>query len=230
MTVLKSPLPDSLPDGLLRGDDGRPRCQWAAKVPGFLNYHDTEWGFPVVDEHRLFEKICLEGFQSGLSWRTILDKRPAFREVFLDFDFERVARFGDADVQRLMSDARIVRHRGKINATINNAQRACEAVEAHGSLGALIWPYEPPPVLVDEETRKIVSKNEHSAKLAGDLKKLGWRFFGPTTAYAFMQAMGLVNDHLSGCIIREECEAARAGFVRPTRALDVVPQDVPQGA
>jgi DNA-3-methyladenine glycosylase I len=158
MTVSKTPLPDLhpdlhpdihpdlLPDGLLWSDDDRPRCMWAAKVPGFLNYHDTEWGFPVVDEHRLFEKICLEGFQSGLSWRTILDKRPAFREVFLDFDFERVARFGDADVKRLMSDARIVRHRGKINATINNAQRACEAAETYGSLGALIWRYEPPPV------------------------------------------------------------------------------------
>jgi DNA-3-methyladenine glycosylase I len=202
---------------LIVGDDDRPRCFWVAKVPGFSNYHDTEWGFPVDDEPRLFEKICLEGFQSGLSWRTILDKRPAFREVFLDFDFEQVARFGDADVQRLLGDARIVRHRGKIEATINNAQRACEAVETHGSLGALIWRYEPPSVArVTHETLMSTSRTEHSARLAADLKKLGWRFFGPTTAYAFMQAMGLVNDHLEGCTVRDECEAARARFVRPS--------------
>jgi DNA-3-methyladenine glycosylase I len=189
---------------------------WAAKVPSFLNYHDTEWGFPVDDDHKLFEKICLEGFQSGLSWRTILDKRPAFREVFLDFDFEQVALFGAADVQRLLSDARIVRHRGKIEATITNARRAREAVEAHGSLGTLIWRYEPPPVAqAANTTRRAVSQTEHSAKLAADLKKLGWRFFGPTTAYAFMQAMGLVNDHMEGCVVRDECEAARAEFMRP---------------
>ena len=138
-----SPGPDSPPEGLVLGDDGRPRCFWAGSVPGFAAYHDTEWGFPVDDEHMLFEKICLEGFQSGLSWRTILNKRPAFRELFLDFDFERVARFGAADVERLLGDARIVRHRGKIEATINNARRACEAVDAHGSLGALLWRHEP---------------------------------------------------------------------------------------
>jgi DNA-3-methyladenine glycosylase I len=205
-----------LPDGLTVGDDGRPRCLWAAKAPSFSDYHDTEWGFPVDDEHKLFEKVCLEGFQSGLSWRTILDKRPAFREVFLDFDFEQVARFGDADVERLMSDARIVRHRGKIEATINNARRACEAVETHGSLGALIWGYEPPPVrAATHEAPEVISKTEHSTRLAADLKKLGWRFFGPTTAYAFMQAMGMVNDHLEGCAVRDVCEAARVAFVRP---------------
>jgi DNA-3-methyladenine glycosylase I len=205
------------PDGLVIGVDGRSRCTWAAKVPSFLEYHDTEWGFPVDDDQHLFEKVCLEGFQSGLSWRTILEKRPAFREVFLDFDFERVARFGSADVQRLLGDARIVRHRGKIEATINNAQRACEAVEKHGSLGALVWRYEPPPVArLPGESRAVVSRTEHSAKLAADLKKLGWRFFGPTTAYAFMQAMGIVNDHHEGCEVREECERARASFARPT--------------
>ena len=205
-----------LPDGLTVGDDGRPRCLWAAKAPSFSDYHDTEWGFPVDDEHKLFEKVCLEGFQSGLSWRTILDKRPAFREVFLDFDFEQVARFGDADVERLMSDARIVRHRGKIEATINNARRACEAVETHGSLGALIWGYEPPPVrAATHEPPEVISKTGHSTRLAADLKKLGWRFFGPTTAYAFMQAMGMVNDHLEGCAVRDACEAARVAFVRP---------------
>ncbi len=215
---------EPLPDGLIVGEDGRPRCFWAGSIPGFAAYHDTEWGFPVADEHKLFEKVCLEGFQSGLSWRTILNKRPAFREVFLDFDFTRVARFGEQDVERLLGDARIVRHRGKIEATINNARRACEAVEAHGSLGALLWRYEPPPERRPErltrEELMSMSKTEDSAKLAKDLKKLGWRFFGPTTAYAFMQAMGLVNDHLEGCAVREQCEAARSGFERPALPRD----------
>ncbi len=216
MATSKIPMPALVPEGLLLGDDGRARCAWALKVPGFVDYHDKEWGFPVEDEHRLFEKICLEGFQSGLSWKTILDKRPAFREVFLDFDFEKVARFGEIDVRRLMSDARIVRHRGKIEATINNARRACEAVEVHGSLGALVWDYEPPPVAkVSNKIGHITSKTEHSARFAADLKKLGWRFFGPTTAYAFMQAMGLVNDHLEGCFVRKACEAVRTKFMRP---------------
>ena len=192
---------------------------WAGAAPGFAAYHDTEWGFPVADERRLFEKVCLEGFQSGLSWRTIFDKRPAFREVFLDFDFERVARFGASDVERLLGDRRIVRHRGKIEATINNAQRACEAVEAHGSLGALLWRYEPPPERRPERvTHEALVGTAHTAdstRLAKDLKKLGWRFFGPTTAYAFMQAMGLVDDHLEGCAARDACEAARAAFPRP---------------
>jgi DNA-3-methyladenine glycosylase I len=215
-----TPSSQSLPEGLIVGDDGRPRCFWGGSIPGFAAYHDTEWGFPVDDEHRLFEKLCLEGFQSGLSWRTILDKRPAFREVFLDFDFERVARFGDEDVTRLLGDARIVRHRGKIEATINNARRACEVVEAHGSLGALLWRYEPPasarPKTVTHHHLTNNPKTDGSARLAKDLKKLGWRFFGPTTAYAFMQAMGLVNDHLEGCVVRDACEAARTAFVRPS--------------
>lgn len=216
MTKLKASMPVPLPEGLLLGDDGQPRCTWALKVGGFVKYHDKEWGFPVEDEHRLFEKICLEGFQSGLSWKTILDKRPAFREVFLDFNFEKVARFGEQDVHRLMGDARIVRHRGKIEATINNARMACEAAEIYGSLGALIWRYEPLPVAKERnKTRQITSKTEYSAKFAVDLKKLGWRFFGPTTAYAFMQAMGLVNDHMEGCVVRDVCQAARTKFVRP---------------
>ncbi|MFT7520175.1 MAG: DNA-3-methyladenine glycosylase I [Kiritimatiellia bacterium] len=208
-----------LPDGLVLSADGMPRCAWAGSVPGFAKYHDTEWGFPVDDEHMLFEKVCLEGFQSGLSWRTILNKRPAFREVFLDFDFEKVARFTDADVQRLLGDARIIRHRGKILATINNAQRACEVVEQHGSLGALLWRYEPAPERRPEHLTHAIarstSKTEDSAKLAKDLKKLGWKFFGPTTAYAFMQAMGLVNDHIEGCVVRDACETSRDAFVRP---------------
>jgi len=210
----------SPPDGVRIGDDGLPRCLWAGAAPGFRPYHDDEWGFPVADEHKLFEKICLEGFQSGLSWRTILTKRPAFREVFLGFDFEKVARFTDADVNRLLGDARIVRHRGKIQATINNAQRACDAAEAHGSLGGLIWRYEPEPherpEVITATWLKEHPSSPRSAQLAKDLKKLGWRFFGPTTAYAFMQAMGLVNDHLEGCVVREACEQARRGFSRPT--------------
>ena len=193
----------------MSASDGR--CDWASAAPGFLEYHDTEWGFPVDDDHKLFEKVCLEGFQSGLSWRTIYDKRPAFRAVFRDFDFEKVARFDSTDVERLLQDARIVRHRGKIEATINNAQRACEMAEEFGSVGAFIWRYEPEPVA------NVVrpSKTPESARLAKDLKRRGWRFFGPTTAYAFMQAMGLVNDHLPGCVIRARCEQARASCVRP---------------
>ncbi len=210
---------EPLPDGLILGDDARVRCFWAGAAPGFARYHDTEWGFPVDDDHKLFEKICLEGFQSGLSWRTIFDKRPAFREVFLDFEFEKVAGFGDDDVARLLTDARIVRHRGKITATINNARRACEMVDKHGSLGAFIWRYETAsegrPDTMTREALMAVSKTDDSARLAKDLKKLGWRFFGPTTAYAFMQAMGLVNDHLEGCYVRHACERARTAFVRP---------------
>ena len=202
----------SMSEDLIRGEDGQQRCFWVGSAPGFAAYHDTEWGFPVADEHRLFEKICLEGFQSGLSWRTILDKRPAFREVFLDFDFERVARFGEADVQRLLGDARIVRHRGKIEATINNAQRACEVVEEHGSLAALLWRYEPAVPAVRKTRAEVPSTSPESVRLAKDLKKRGWRFFGPTTAYAFMQSMGLVNDHVEGCVVRGACEVARETF------------------
>ena len=207
---------DVLPDGVALCDDGRTRCSWVGNIPGFAPYHDVEWGFPVADEHHLFEKICLEGFQSGLSWRTILDKRDAFREVFLGFDFEKVARFDASDVERLLRDARIVRHRGKIEATIHNAGRACEAVEAHGSLGALIWAYEPEPIVRAPSDPYIPpGKTQASARFAADLKRLGWRFFGPTTAYAFMQAMGLVNDHHPSCAVWQACESARDAFVRP---------------
>lgn len=208
--------PSTLPEGLSVGPDGRVRCSWVGGVPGFAHYHDTEWGFPVADERQLFEKICLEGFQAGLSWRTILDKREAFREVFLGFDYEQVARLGPTDVDRLLCDARIVRHRGKIEATIHNARRACEAAEKHGSLGALIWRYEPPPVLRTPALPYTPpSKTAASARFAKDLKNLGWRFFGPTTAYAFMQAMGLINDHHPGCSSWQACEASRDRFLRP---------------
>ena len=185
-----------MPDGLARGDDGIVRCAWGDSTPDYRAYHDDEWGRPVADDTRLFEKLCLEGFQSGLSWLTILRKREAFRAAFAGFDFHQVARFTDEDVERLLQDAGIVRHRGKIEATINNAQRAVELTEEQ-SLAHFVWGYDDPKTL------------------ARDLKKRGWRFVGPTTVYAFMQAMGLVNDHLPGCDAREPCERERAAFVKP---------------
>ncbi len=194
------------------GPDGRPRCRWSAAAPEFIDYHDREWGFPVGDDVRLFEKLCLEGFQSGLSWRTILAKRPAFREAFAGFDFEKVARFGEADVARLLADARIVRHRGKIEAAIGNARRACDLVAAEGSLAAYLWRFEPGPDGARPQTRATSPASEALSK---DLRKRGWRFVGPTTLYAFMQAMGLVNDHAEGCALRAEVERARDSFARP---------------
>jgi DNA-3-methyladenine glycosylase I len=195
------------------GDDGKARCRWCSAAPEFLAYHDTEWGFPVVDDQRLFEKLALEGFQSGLSWRTILAKRDNFRTAFHGFDFDRVARFGARDVKRLLADAGIVRHRGKIEAIINNAQRARELVKREGSLAAFIWRYEP-------DTKKLakaqtVSTSAESLALSKDLKKLGWAFVGPTTVYAFMQAMGLVNDHVEACVIHRRVAKARKSFKRP---------------
>lgn len=195
------------------GPDGKPRCQWAGSAPDFFPYHDTEWGFPVADDRRLFEKICLEGFQAGLSWRTILDKRENFRAAFQGFDFERVARFTQRDVTRLLKDQGIVRHRGKIEASINNAKRACELVEEEGSLAAYFWRFEPDPKTLPPPQSQTTS--ETSVALSKDLKKRGWRFVGPTTAYAFIQAMGLINDHVEGCVIRTEIERAREAFKRP---------------
>jgi len=196
------------------GEDGVARCWWGASSPEYNAYHDAEWGFPVTDDRRLFEKLCLEGFQSGLSWLTILRKRESFRKAFAGFDFEQVALFGAHDVERLLGDASIVRHRGKIESTINNARRCVELVEAEGSLAAYVWRFEPAP-----ETRpspltwkalQAMSQTDESRALAKDLKRRGWSFVGPTTVYAFMQAMGLVNDHVEGCASREPCEAARA--------------------
>ena len=175
-----------------------------------LAYHDTEWGFPVVDDRRLFEKVCLEGFQSGLSWRTILAKRDNFREAFARFDFTQVASFDEGDVERLLQDAGIIRHRGKIEAVINNAQRAVELVTEAGSLANYFWSFEPEPVAPSE-----AATTPASVVLSKDLKRRGWRFVGPTTAYAFMQAMGLVNDHSPECAIRPEVEAARTALKRP---------------
>jgi DNA-3-methyladenine glycosylase I len=200
----------------MTGPDGQSRCQWCGAAPDFLAYHDTEWGFPVDDDHRLFEKLSLEGFQSGLSWRTILAKREHFRAAFHGFDFDRVARFTGRDVERLLQDAGIVRHRGKIEAVIHNAQRAREMVAREGSLAAFVWRYEPDSRGLAEP--QTVSTSAESAALSKALKKLGWKFVGPTTVYAFMQAMGLVNDHVEGCVIRERVARAREGFRRPGAA------------
>ncbi|WP_374430588.1 DNA-3-methyladenine glycosylase I [Ideonella dechloratans] len=192
--------------------DGRPRCRWCLATPEYLAYHDSEWGYPVVDDRRLFEKLCLEGFQSGLSWRTILAKRENFRAAFDGFDFHAMARYGEADVARLLADAGIVRHRGKIEAVIHNAGRAQALAEEAGSLAAYFWRYEPTEVLA---TPQAVSVSPESIALSKDLKKRGWKFVGPTTVYAFMQAMGLVNDHAEGCVTRAEVARARAAFQRP---------------
>jgi DNA-3-methyladenine glycosylase I len=197
---------------LIPGPDGRPRCGWCAASPDYFAYHDTEWGFPVADDRRLFEKLCLEGFQSGLSWRTILAKRENFRAAFAGFDIDRVAAFTDADVARLLQDAGIVRHRGKIAATINNARRAQELIAAKGSIAAYVWSFEPEPAA----TVEVVATSPASVALSKDLKKRGWAFVGPTTVYAFLQAMGLVNDHAEGCAIRAEVAKARAAFTPPT--------------
>ena len=196
--------------------DGRPRCSWcaaAADWPPYLHYHDTEWGFPVAEDRRLFEKLCLEGFQSGLSWRTILAKREAFRAGFANFEIGRVARFGEADVQRLLQDAGIVRHRGKIEAVINNARRALELIAEQGSLAAYIWRFEP---TADSEAEHLGrTESPASRALSKDLKQRGWKFVGPTTMHAFMQSMGLINDHAPGCVVHAEVRAARQGFNRP---------------
>jgi DNA-3-methyladenine glycosylase I len=195
------------------GPDGRPRCRWCAAAPEFFAYHDAEWGFPVGEDRRLFEKLSLEAFQSGLSWRTILAKRENFRAAFDGFDFQRIAAYGPADVARLLADPGIVRHRGKIEAVINNAARALELVAEAGSLAAYIWRFEPKPG--DLATPQTVSTSPASIALSKDLKRRGWAFVGPTTVFAFMQAMGLINDHAEGCAIRSEAAAARQRFQAP---------------
>jgi DNA-3-methyladenine glycosylase I len=195
------------------GPDGKSRCRWCGAAPEFLDYHDSEWGFPVSDDHRLFEKLSLEGFQSGLSWRTILAKRENFRAAFHDFDFNRIARFTQRDLTRLLKDEGIVRHRGKIEAVINNARQAQELVKQQGSLAAFVWRYEPKMQQLAEP--QTASTSAESLALSKDLKKLGWKFIGPTTVYAFMQAMGLINDHVAGCVIRANVERARKRFRRP---------------
>ena len=198
---------------LFLGSDGEPRCNWCAATPYYIAYHDNEWGFPVDEDRRLFEKICLEGFQSGLSWRTVLAKRENFRKAFENFDFNKVAKFTEKDIERLLKDAGIIRHRGKIEATINNARQAKRMVDTEGSLAAYFWSYEPNPNTQD--LSMIVSTSPESIAISKDLKKRGWKFVGPTTIYAFMQAMGLVNDHAHGCATRIKVSKARKTFKKP---------------
>ncbi|OYU93761.1 MAG: DNA-3-methyladenine glycosylase I [Burkholderiales bacterium PBB5] len=195
----------------LPGPDGALRCPWCAATPEYLAYHDTEWGFPVADDRRLFEKLSLEAFQSGLSWRTILTKRENFRAAFAGFDIATVAGFGAADVDRLLADAGIVRHRGKIEAVINNARCAQALIAEQGSLAAYVWRYEAPPATAFQ----ALSTSPASVAMSKDLKRRGWKFVGPTTVYAFMQAMGLVNDHADACVLRARVAQARARFRPP---------------
>ena len=209
----------TLADGLFSGADGAPRCRWCEATPAYQHYHDHEWGFPVTDERRLFEKLCLEGFQAGLSWLTILNKRENFRRGFANFEAEPVARFGDADVARLLADAGIVRHRGKIESTINNAKRVLELREEFGSLAAYAWRFEPSPSSRPKKATlaalRAFTTTVESIAMSKDLKKRGWSFVGPTTVYAFMQAMGLVNDHIEGCGARDAALAARKALTLP---------------
>jgi DNA-3-methyladenine glycosylase I len=200
-------------DQTVIGSDGRPRCRWCAAAPEFEAYHDLEWGFPVADDVRLFEKLCLEGFQSGLSWRTILAKRENFRRAFAGFDFHRVARFNEKKVESLMRDDGIVRHRGKIEAAIHNAGQAVSLQSECGSLAAYFWQFEVDPANAAQP--QTVSTSPEAAALSKDLKKRGWKFVGPTTAYAFMQAMGLVNDHVVGCVVANNVARARKAFQIP---------------
>ncbi|MDO9115268.1 MAG: DNA-3-methyladenine glycosylase I [Polaromonas sp.] len=210
---------DAPPSGLFTDGPGNTRCAWCQATPLYRHYHDTEWGLPVADERRLFEKICLEGFQAGLSWLTILNKREAFRSAFANFDAEQMAHFDAAEVQRLLGDVGIVRHAGKIASAINNAQRVLELRREFGSLGAYVWRQEPDaasrPESITLEAVRALPHSPASAALSKDLKKRGWTFVGPTTLYAFMQAMGLVNDHIEGCASRAAALAARAAFTPP---------------
>lgn len=206
-------------DGLFTDDHGASRCAWCQATPAYRAYHDSEWGFPVADDRRLFEKVCLEGFQSGLSWLTILNKREAFRAGFANFEVDRLARFGESDIERLLADAGIVRHRGKIVSAINNAQRAIELKQEFRSLAAYFWRHEPTaasrPQRITHATFMANTTSSESVALSKDLKQRGWSFVGPTTIYAFMQAMGLVNDHIEGCGTRAAALQARKGFRVP---------------
>jgi DNA-3-methyladenine glycosylase I len=221
MTTPTAPATPPAAEGLFHDEAGCPRCGWCRATPLYRHYHDHEWGFPVSDERRLFEKLCLEGFQAGLSWLTILNKREAFRAAFAGFDAEQVARFGEADVVRLLGDAGIVRHRGKIESTIHNARRLLELRAEFGSLAHYVWRFEPAPherpAALTLEAARALTQSPASVALSKDLKKRGWSFVGPTTMYAFMQAMGLVNDHLEGCHTRAAAAQARAAFAPPGR-------------
>jgi len=214
-------MPRRRPERVSEGpvDDGLRRCAWPGSHADYRAYHDHEWGRPVADDHRLFEKICLEGFQAGLSWLTILRKREAFRRAFRGFDYEKVARFDARSVRRLLGDAGIVRHRGKIEAAIGNARRACDLADEYGSLAAWFWRFEPDassrPARITPATLRRLTESAESRALSRELRARGWRFVGPTTLYAFMQAMGLVNDHVEGCAFREAVERERRAFRRP---------------
>jgi DNA-3-methyladenine glycosylase I len=197
-----------------KDSDNKPRCSWCSAAPEFLPYHDEEWGYPVDDDVRLFEKLCLESFQSGLSWRTILNKREGFRNAFKNFKFDEVANFDDQDLDRLLNDSNIVRHRGKIEAVINNATRAQEMIQREGSLAVYFWSFEPETSSQDKP--QSVSYSDVSIEISKDLKKRGWKFVGPTTVYSFMQAMGLINDHAEGCFIRPRIQKAREQFEKPS--------------
>ena len=203
----------NIESGLFGAADGAARCRWCQASPAYQHYHDVEWGFPVTDDRRLFEKLCLEGFQAGLSWLTILNKRESFRAGFANFDAEQVARFNAADIARLLADAGIVRHRGKIESTINNARRVIELRAEFGSLAAYAWSHEAParsrPKQMTLAVLQANTTSPESVAMSKDLKKRGWSFVGPTTLYAFMQAMGLVNDHLEGCHVRAAALQAR---------------------
>jgi DNA-3-methyladenine glycosylase I len=200
------------------GEDGRARCFWCGSDEDYIAYHDDEWGLPVEDDRRLFEKICLEGFQSGLSWLTILRKREAFRRAFSGFDPAKVARYGARDVTRLLADPGIVRHRGKIESTIGNAKRALELIDEHGSIAAFVWKFEPEETSRPKRiTRAVLARlgpAKEAVAMSKDLRSRGFTFVGPTTAYAFMQAMGLVNDHVTTCAYREKAQTARRARLR----------------
>jgi DNA-3-methyladenine glycosylase I len=205
--------------GISVGEDGVARCWWCGTDELYRGYHDTEWGFPVADDRRLFEKVCLEGFQSGLSWLTILRKRDNFRSAFANFDPSAVARFGERDIERLLADSGIVRHRGKIEATINNARRYADLADEFGSLAVYVWRYEPAgetrPTTLDHATLLANTTSPAAVAMSKDLRRRGWSFVGPTTIYSVMESVGLVNDHLEGCAVRRPVEKARQAFKRP---------------
>jgi DNA-3-methyladenine glycosylase I len=198
---------------LAEGPDGRRRCAWGASSSDYLAYHDAEWGRPITDDRGIYERLCLEAFQSGLSWLTILRKREAFRAAFAGFEFERVAEFGDHDVDRLLADAGIVRNRAKIEAAIANARATAELGATGDSLAEVAWSFAPRRFRAPRQWSDVEAITPESTALAKELKRRGFRFVGPTTAYALMQACGIVNDHFDGCAVRDEVEAERVAFL-----------------
>lgn len=221
-TTAEAPAEETSHPWSMAGEDGLTRCWWPGTDSIYLDYHDHEWGSPCGDDFLLFENMCLEGFQAGLSWITILKRRPTFREAFAGFDFNVVAGFGETDVERLMGDAGIIRNQAKIRSTINNAQRAIEVVEEFGSLAAFAWSFEPgPDALPIGEVSAFGTATSTTASKAfsKELKRRGWSFVGPTTMHAFMQSAGMLNDHVPECAFRADTDARRAAFVRPVRTV-----------